>query len=226
MNGKPLTIVDRILLAAAALTERGESFSAEDLVVTAWQLWPDQFGLQGHAEYPDSNRVLTKIMGGDSSLRKRGLLEKLGTKRYRLTRSGLMAATELRDRYAGDNASKRLTSLDRELVVILTRMIRSPALTKFVQHQDITFGDVSSLLNISPRSTASQLAARREDAVQAINQALQAAKVNNGQIVLPGNGSVVREHQLLLLTELLTHLEERFAGELAVIRARRDERRS
>jgi hypothetical protein len=226
VNAKPLTIVDRILLAAAELAERGESFSAEDLVVSAWQLWPDQFGLQGHPEHPDSNRVLTKIMGGDSPLRKRGLLEKLGTKRYRLTRSGLMSAAELRNRDAVAGARQRLVSLDRELVVILSRMIHSTALARFVQHQDLTFGDVCRLLNISPRSTAGQLAARREDAVQAINVALRAAKENSGQVVLPGNGSVVLEHQLLLLAELLTHLEDRFAGEIAVIRARRDERRS
>lgn len=226
MKAKPLTIVDRILIAGAALAEQHESFSAEDLVVAAWQMWPDQFGLQGHSKYPDSNRVLTKIMGGDSPLRKRGLLEKLGTKRYRLTRSGLVAAAQLRDRDAGHATHQRLNSLDRELIVVLSRMIRSTALTKFVQHQELTFGDVCRLLNISPRSTATQFAARREDAVHAIDHALRVARENNSQVVLPSDGSVVPEHQLRLLAELMSHLEERFAGELAVIRARRDERRS
>ena len=63
MKRKKYTVVECILLAAKSLSDLSGTFSAEDLVVRAWDLFPDQFGLQGYAsKYPDSNRVLTKIM--------------------------------------------------------------------------------------------------------------------------------------------------------------------
>ena len=59
------TVPEKILLAAFQLEEQGQSpFSAESLIVTAWQKYPRTFGLKGYDEqYPDSNKVLASIMG-------------------------------------------------------------------------------------------------------------------------------------------------------------------
>lgn len=95
-----LSVSDKLLVAACRLEERVPLFSAEDLVVAAWEYYPDTFGLRGHpsssgkALYPDSNRVFAEIMGS-KPLRARGLLEKTGSKTYRLTGAGRQRARTL-----------------------------------------------------------------------------------------------------------------------------------
>src|ERR1700689_3173266 len=83
------TVPEKILLAAFQLEEQGQSpFSAEALVVAAWQKFPRTFGLKGYSDlYPDSNKVLTSIMG-EKGLARRGWLVKMGQKLYNLTRDG------------------------------------------------------------------------------------------------------------------------------------------
>ena len=55
------TVPEKILLAASQLEDEGQSpFSAEALIVGAWQKFPKTFGLKGYADqYPDSNKILT-----------------------------------------------------------------------------------------------------------------------------------------------------------------------
>src|SRR6202451_278429 len=83
------TVPEKILLAAFELEEQGQSpFSAEALVVAAWQKFPRTFGLKGYSDqYPDSNKILTSIMG-EKGLARRGWLAKMGQKLYSLTRDG------------------------------------------------------------------------------------------------------------------------------------------
>src|SRR5262245_17116824 len=84
-----MTVIEKILLAANALEEGGISpFTAEQLIVKAWEMDKDLFGLQGYAnEHPDSNRILTNIMGS-KGLKGKGWIERVGEKQYRLTASG------------------------------------------------------------------------------------------------------------------------------------------
>ena len=69
-----LTTSQKILMAAYRLEEQGQTpFSAEALIVAAWQENPRTFGLKGFADqYPDSNRVLSCIMGEKGLARRRG----------------------------------------------------------------------------------------------------------------------------------------------------------
>lgn len=214
-------MVDRILLAAAELGEGG-AFTAEELIVKAWQKYPDHFGLQGFADrYPDSNRVLSKIMGKGSALRCRGLLRKVGQKRYLVTDAGQIAAQALGE--VGEASGQRLAELTRPLASALHRMLKSPALEKFRRSQPLSFSDVSSFWNISPRSSAFQLADRTQEARSAIQIALKRA-ATSGTVALPG-GVTVSDADLRLLVELGDHIREEFASELDVIRLRHDERR-
>src|SRR5208283_902556 len=90
------TVPEKILLAAWQLEEQGQSpFSAEALIVAAWQKFPRAFGLKGYADqYPDSNKVLTSIMG-EKGLARRGWLAKMGQKLYTLTREGKQTVRRL-----------------------------------------------------------------------------------------------------------------------------------
>jgi len=218
-----LTIVDHILLAARELGGDGSPFTAEDLVVQAWKRSPDHFGLQGYAsQHPDSNRVLTKIMGSESPLRKKGFLRKVGSKQYQLTDVGRQAADKLA---AGDSQpERRLAEMTRGLVLALRRMMRSTAFSKFVRHEPLTFGDVSGFWNISPRTSANQFADRTREADSAIEVALAQAEEAGGRVSVPGD-IVVEVEQLRRLRDLAEHIRQVFASELEVIEARTDERR-
>src|SRR3954451_19662227 len=93
-GGRPMQLAEgtwpeKILLAASQLEEQGQTpFSAEALIVSAWQKYPKTFGLKGYEEnYPDSNKVLSGIMG-EKGLPRRGWMIKVGQKLYSLTRDG------------------------------------------------------------------------------------------------------------------------------------------
>src|SRR5579871_5055043 len=90
------TVPEKILLAAYQLEEQGQSpFSAEALIVAAWQKYPRTFGLKGYDEqYPDSNKVLASIMG-EKGLARRGWLIKMGQKLYSLSHEGRRAVRRL-----------------------------------------------------------------------------------------------------------------------------------
>ena len=118
-RNEALRITEKLLLAAFDLEQRGHSpFSAEDLVVSAWQKFPDAFGLAGHRGddgqlcYPDSNRVFAEIMGS-KPIRKRGLLRKVATKMYQLTEGGREHARLLLRRTGESRVEK--AGLSREI---------------------------------------------------------------------------------------------------------------
>ncbi len=221
MTTKKLTVVDWIVLAARDLGTHESSFTAEDLVVRAWQLSSDRFGLQGYAtQYPDSNRVLSKIMGRESPLRKRGLLRKIGEKRYQLTDVGRHVADDLDQ--GGARTDRRLADLKRGFVVSLRRALQSTALSKFARGETITFSDVAGFWNISARSTAHQFADRTKETDTAIELALRHAHQAGGRAVLPGKVVVVvEESQLRLLSDLSSLMRDSFAGEIEVIKSRK-----
>src|SRR5271170_6612783 len=91
-----MTVPEKILVAANQLDQQGQSpFSAEALIVCAWQQFPKAFGLKGYADqYPDSNKILSSIMG-EKGLARRGWLVKMGQKLYAITREGKHAVRKL-----------------------------------------------------------------------------------------------------------------------------------
>jgi len=216
-----MTVPEKILLAAISLT--AASFSAEDLVVRCWEMYPDNFGLQGYSnKYPDSNRVLTKIMGVSSPLRANGWLTKVAAKKYRVTDAGRRYAASLAE-HTETRTRHRLAEVSRASAVTLRRLLGSRAYQKHILNENaFTFGDACELWNISPRSTASQLAARFAEVSSAIDAAMNSSETDHLEI--PGGQPATRS-DLVALGDLSHELEERFREELDVIRARTHERR-
>src|SRR5262249_23339615 len=130
-------------LAAYEIEEKGESqFSAEDLIVAAWRKFPQTFGLKGYTDqYPDSNKVLTSIMG-EKGLARRGWLAKMGQKVYTLTREGKHAVRRL---LQGEESPpvERSSKLAREQEKLLLGLLANPAVEKFQQglKLELTFAD-------------------------------------------------------------------------------------
>ena len=96
VNIADCTVPEKILLTAHQLEDEGQSpFSAEALIVASWQKFPKTFGLKGYTDqYPDSNKVLSSIMG-EKGLARRGWLVKMGQKLYALTREGRQVVGKL-----------------------------------------------------------------------------------------------------------------------------------
>jgi hypothetical protein len=217
-----LTVADKIVIAAAEL---GESiFSAEDLVIGAWRSFPETFGLRGHLGndnrplYPDSNRVFAEIMG-TKPVRKRGWIEKVGNKRYRLSESGRQRVAEVTGR-----TSIRKTALDRVTVDSVKRLLGSRAVTKYRagMADEITFLDACSLWGITPRSSSNELAVKFSEFDLLLDDV--AAAIGTEEFVLKHGDVPYSLDDLRMLRELSDGLRERFKGELQVIRSRQLER--
>jgi hypothetical protein len=222
--GNELTVPEKILSCALELDREKGTFAAEDLVVRCWERFPDTFGLQGYADkYPDSNRVLTNIMGM-KGLRGKGWVKKVGEKRYRVTEVGRQA-NRGGPKFPGANSIRRAASLTREAAEILERLVGARAFDKYRLKQQLTFGDLCSFWNISPRSNAQQLnlAVKEAEAAMSAAEELLTAEPTVA-LLLPGTTVHVTKADLSTARSLQKNLLESFAVELDVIRSRSDER--
>ncbi len=227
---KSLGIIDKLLIAAKDITDAGRAtFSAEDLVVAAWERYPDAFGLAGHLDesgtpkYPNSNRVYAEIMGS-KPLRKQGLLRKVGNKLYRLTEAGRARAATAA--HAGDYGSPKKLALARESVEQIRRLFESKAATKAraANIEDVSFFEACGFWGIGPQANSKDLSSRFahiEAIIDTVMRALggeKAASARHGAVPFTADD---------LRTLLYTHtaLQERFASEITVIRSRKDERK-
>lgn len=126
MTPDRLTIPEKLLVAALEVRKRSATFTAEDLIVEAWHLYPDTFGLSGYADkYPDSNRVLTSIMG-TKGMRGKGWLRKVGEKQYRLTSTRLSDGEALFrsvSESTEQSSSYLRAELDRQTAAAFDRLI-------------------------------------------------------------------------------------------------------
>ncbi len=213
-----MTASDKLILAAHLIEEKGEKFfSAEELVVTAWKKFPETFSLTGF-DYPDSNRVLSEIMGS-KSIRKKGLIKKIGKKMYQLTEMGNAYANNLLSKKNPiENRNKFLT---REISQILKRLYSSRAFEKFIKKEvsEITFFDACSFWGISPRSSAIDFEGRITNIINVIESS---QKILQGEMDSSDSMEIVNLDNLKALHyELL----KKFSNEIEIIKKRTDERK-
>src|SRR4051812_28453618 len=151
VNIADCTVTEKILLASFQLEQEGQSpFSAEALIVSCWQKFPRTFGLKGYAElYPDSNKVLSSIMG-QRGLTTKGWLQKMGQKLYTLSREGRSVAQRLLQ--GGEPVSTPAPArMSRDQEKFLLGLFGANAVEKFDEgrKQDLTFSDACRFWNIN-----------------------------------------------------------------------------
>jgi hypothetical protein len=228
-NKNGLSITEKLLISAFDLEETGKSpFSAEDLVVAAWQKFPDAFGLAGYRDnsgclsYPNSNRVFAEIMGS-KPIRKRGFLKKVGTKMYQLTEGGREHALLLLGQKNKPSTEK--AGLSREIEQQLRRLFDTRATDKVARGhpEEITFYDACAFWGISPRSSAIELEGKIANLREVLQSAQKVAK--GGTICLEHGGRTYGPEDLEVLLHTHEHLLSQFTPELEVIRTRIDERK-
>src|SRR5436190_18470149 len=145
-NVDDFTVPEKILLAAENLEKQGQSpFTAEMLIVASWQRFPSTFGLKGFTEkYPDSNKILSSIMG-EKGLARRGWLVKMGQKLYAMTREGRNVVRRVMLQEEEPVPTESTHRLNRDHDRFLKVLFDSSAVQKFEENRkgDLTFADAS-----------------------------------------------------------------------------------
>jgi hypothetical protein len=215
------TLPEKILLAAYQLEEGGQSpFSAEALIVSAWQHYPQTFGLKGYAEqYPDSNKVLSSIMG-EKGLAKRGWLVKMGQKLYALTREGRVVVRRLlQEEDAPQESSNRTVTVTKEQDKLLQGLFQSTALLKFQEGRKMewTFADACRYWGITENMQGEVLDARL-DHVRANLADIERA-IGTGSATL-SDGRSVGGDEVSTLYDIHNQMHTRFGRHLTLLRSR------
>jgi hypothetical protein len=216
-----LTVPEKILLAAHDLEDQGQSpFSAEALIVAAWKRFPKTFGLKGYSDqFPDSNKILTSIMG-EKGLARRGWLSKMGQKLYSLTREGRLMVRQMEPGAKPAQATAALsTKLSRDQEKFLLNQFNSTAAQKFQEglKPELTFGDACKFWGINESTHGTVLDARL-DRLRA-NLAEIDRVLSAGDVVM-STGRNVSLTDVNLLHEVDEYLVERFGRHLTLLRNR------
>jgi hypothetical protein len=215
------TLPEKILLAASLLEEQGQSpFSAEALIVSAWQKYPRTFGLKGYEEqYPDSNKVLAGIMG-EKGLPGRGWMVKVGQKQYALTRDGRQIVRKLLqgEEVPPLTARRPVTQVSREQDLLLQQLTASAVFQKLLQSRqsEWTFSEACRFWSIGERVGSGVDA--RLDELQA--QLRDIERTLATRTITLGNGREVSAQEAGQLCDLHQQLEQRFARHLNLLRSR------
>lgn len=220
------TLSEMILLAAHKLEEQGQTpFSAEDLIVMSWRQFPRGFGLKGYADkYPDSNRVLSSIMG-ERGLARKGWLAKQGQKLYSLSKEGQRVVKQIVDGVADEEEERPSRPrgsggprLPKEQERIVAGLLDSAAMAKFSQNKtyELSFGDACRFWGITDQQGAEAIDIRMEAVENALRQAQNLTAKGEIQV----GGKEVTSTDVELLCEAHDQLKERFARHLMLRRAR------
>jgi hypothetical protein len=102
----------------------------EDIVVKAFKMFPDEFALRGHPEYPDSSDIHKPLY---CTLKDQGLTHN-ANKTFALTPRGVEKAKDLLRRAGAavddERSGDRMT---RDVRLEIDRMLASPAVRMFVE---------------------------------------------------------------------------------------------
>jgi hypothetical protein len=214
------TVPEKILLAAETLEKQGQSpFTAEALIVASWQRFPNTFGLKGFTDqYPDSNKVLSSLMG-EKGLARRGWLVKMGQKLYALTREGrnvIRRVMMLEEEPAPAGVTQRL---GRDHERFLKGLFDSSAVQKFEEHRkhELTFADACRFWGITENMKGDVLDVKLEELNRTLAEmdrilADADAEMSSGRIVTAGD--------IRVLTNIHRYMEDRFDRHLNLLRSR------
>jgi hypothetical protein len=219
-NVAEFTVPEKILLAADQLEKQGQSpFSAEALVVASWQQFPRTFGLKGYADqYPDSNKVLSSIMGV-KGLANRGWLVKMGQKLYVLTREGRVILRRLLKQEDEPLVPSATIRLSRDHEKFLQTLFDTSAVQKFEENRksELTFADACRFWSITENMKGEQLDVKLKH-FQATLMELDKL-VAQADAELAG-GRVITAGDLRVFTNIHRYMEDRFGRHLNLLRSR------
>ncbi len=165
---------EKIILAMNTLSGgSSKPLRYEDIVVKAFQMFPQDFALRGYPQYPDSSDIHKPLYG---PLKRAGLVL-AGNKQFRLTQKGRERAKELTvaSERGGPKSGLRLTR-DRE--VELQRIYQTEAFRLFVEDKkgDILDTDFYAYLGVTVRIGKNEFLGRLNTVEDAVSTAAKLLK--------------------------------------------------
>jgi hypothetical protein len=201
---------EKILLAMLDVAGGTTKLCAyEDIVVRAWKLFPEEFGLRGYADiYPDSSDLHKPLYG---PLKRDGLVRSQ-SKKFALTQRGLEVAERLRAPAAGEGRVR----VERHQKAELDRLSDRPAvhMTLSGQASELLDTDLYDFYAVTVRTPPGDFAGR----VRTVDAAIDAA--------LGADDPSVDKASLLAVAATRDNLREKFAEVLAARAAPREKARS
>jgi hypothetical protein len=219
-NMDDFTVPEKILLAAENLDKQGHSpFTAEALIVASWQRFPNTFGLKGFSEkYPDSNKILSSIMG-EKGLARRGWLVKMGQKLYAMTREGRNVVRRVMMQEDESPAAAAVQRLTREHDKFMKVLFDSSAVQKFEEHRkhDLTFADACRFWGVTENMKGESLDGKLDE----MNSTLaELDRIFADADFEMSGGRIVTAGDVRVLTNIHRYMEDRFDRHLNLLRSR------
>lgn len=218
-NMDEFTVPEKILLAADSLDKQGQSpFSAEALIVASWQKFSKTFGLKGYADqYPDSNKILSSIMG-EKGLARRGWLVKMGQKMYALTREGRQVVRRVMLEEEEEQHGANI-KLSREMEKFVIGLLDSSAVQRFEENRkgELGFGDASRFWGITENMKGEALDARLQQVQGYLTELDRTLADADAEL---STGRVFTAGDVRFLTNVHRYMEDRFDRHLNLLRTR------
>ncbi len=217
MTASNLTLTEYVLLASLEISggDLEREFTAEELLVAAWKENPEAFGLRGFEhEYPDSNKLYTKLDGRDG-LVARGLLTKAGERVLKLTPVGLASAAGLRP---ADGSLQ--TKLHRVLQERVTRIIGHPVFRDWLNdpNRPKHFREAGHFWGIAPGTPAATVREKVLYVEKTLIEALRELDRLGTDVIAEQKGKPVFERiDLERSMEFQKTLKERFRKDLLLL---------
>ncbi len=220
-NVDDFTVPEKILLAADQLDQMGQSpFSAEALIVAAWEKFPKTFGLKGFSDkHPDSNKVLSSLMG-EKGLARRGWLVKMGQKLYALTREGRQVIRRVTLQEGEEEAAPvEMQRLRRDQERFIQTLFDSSAVQKFEENRknELTFADACRFWGITEHMKAEQLKERLDVLEESLAELDRTFAEADAQL---SSGRIITAGDIRVLTNIHRYMEDRFDRHLNLLRSR------
>ncbi len=214
------TLSEMILLAAHQLDDQGRApFSAEELIVASWQQFPRAFGLKGYTDrYPDSNRVLSSIMG-EKGLTRKGWLAKMGQKLYSLSGDGKRAVQRLLAGEPPPEEEAPVARLPKDQEKVLAGLLDSPTLQKLTSKKalELSFIDACRFWGISDNLGPDAIDERVDRIERTLHQAEKLT--SRGEALTVGHREVTSA-DIEVVRNAHEHLQDRFSRHLSLLRSR------
>lgn len=162
---------EKILQAIHAASKGTTKYCAyEDIVVTAWKMWPEEFGLRGYVDqYPDSSDLHKPLYG---PLKREGFVRS-SNKKFGLTERGLAAVERL---HAGESASagSGRGRLERDAKAEVLRLAERPAVRLLSNPEDLLDTDLYDFYGVTVRTSPTDFVGRLTTVDAAIDAAVKA----------------------------------------------------
>lgn len=167
---------EKILISMFLLAEgTTRLLKYEDIVVTAFINFPEEFALRDYPQYPDSSDIHKPLYGP----LKRGGFVRSGNKKFGLTPKGVEKAGSMmayaKERLALERDGRRIS---RDVQAELERMLKSAAVTLFAQdkRKKILDTDFYAFVGCTVRTARNDFLGRVATTEQAISKAVELAQ--------------------------------------------------